>query len=289
MDLGRNGDWAGRFRTSEPSPAHWSLVKNGALLARSGDVVPDVDGAPTITTLSGPVSVTALGGVVWQCSWPGPGSGLFLDDRLLVQQGVTTQGGDLITQIPSNDWERDVSADGNSIVQVMRVARPGGDRKGAHLISLSPVVETFCFGDGVTGACPCGNFSAAGSGEGCAHSAGYGARLSATGSPFVADDDVVFTVSQARPGQPSVLVQGAAQRTPTPFKDGAFCLGNPTVRVEAVALDADGAGMTSGSIVTRGEVVPGDTRYYQQWFLDPGGSPCGSGSNFTNAVRIDWR
>ena len=54
-------------------------------------------------------------------------------------------------------------------------------------------------------------------------------------------------------------------------------------------LDRDGSGSTEGSIVTQGKVNPGDTRYYQQWFRDPNGfSPCGSGSNFTNAVRVDW-
>ena len=64
-----------------------------------------------------------------------------------------------------------------------------------------------------------------------------------------------------------------------------------TKPVETIAhiLDGDGAGSTTGSIVTGGGVSPGETRYYQQWYRDPGGvSPCGFGSNFSNALQIDW-
>ena len=109
------------------------------------------------------------------------------------------------------------------------------------------------------------------------------------GTPFVAEDDARFVVTQAVPDQIGVIVQGASQRAAMPFKDGVYCLGRPTERVEAILFDADGAGATSGSVVTNGGVAPGDTRYYQCWFRDAGQfSPCGSGSNFTNGVRIAW-
>ncbi len=144
----------------------------------------------------------------------------------------------------------------------------------------------FCFGDGSSGACPCANAAAAG--EGCANSQGHGAILSGSGSASFAADDLVLHVEQGRPFQPTHLLQGNGQMA-LPYRDGIYCLASPTVRMEVVILDANGAGSTANSIATDGLVPgPGVTRHYQLWYRDPVIAPCGTGSNFTNAVTVTW-
>lgn len=153
--------------------------------------------------------------------------------------------------------------------------------------SLPMLGSEYCWGEGSTMSCPCGNNSAIFLGEGCMNSQGHGARLSAVGTGTVAADDAVFSFIQARPNQPGMLIQGATNLV-TPFKDGLLCVGNPTERLEVLFADASGSGASTTSIVTAGNVLPGQTRRYQYWYRDPQISPCGTGSNFTQGIVVNW-
>jgi hypothetical protein len=152
-------------------------------------------------------------------------------------------------------------------------------------VSLDPVGRPICFGDASGVACPCANLGA--TGEGCANSTGSGSTLTTAGSALVGSDDLQLIAMQARPNTARLLVQGASQVT-VPFKDGLLCAGNPTERLEITHLDAAGSATSSGSIVTAGAVAPGDTRVYQLWYRDPSVSPCGTGSNLSSAVLVQW-
>lgn len=163
----------------------------------------------------------------------------------------------------------------------------GGDAGTAFVQVFGERFPTVCYGDGSLTSCPCANESTFGNREGCKNSQGLGAVLAASGSASVATDDLVFAVDQARGSQPGIFIQGTTLIV-APFKDGILCMGNPTERLEVIFLSATGTGVSVESVVSNGNVSPGQTRYYQFWYRDPQLSPCGTGSNFTNGVTVDW-
>ncbi len=160
--------------------------------------------------------------------------------------------------------------------------------------SSDPNARLLCVGDGSAGlpgahdtACPCGNASAPGSGEGCVNSQGHGARIRLVGAPtaFTTPSELYFTLSRARANTPALLLQGA-EPIARPFRDGILCMGNPTERIETLFTDAAGSATSTTDAAVAGLVDPGDVRYYQFWYRDPMLSPCGSGSNFSSALSV---
>jgi Lectin C-type domain len=145
----------------------------------------------------------------------------------------------------------------------------------------------FCFGDGTSTACPCGN--AGGSGEGCANSTAAGATLATTGSQSVAADDLGFTGGNLLPSQPALLfggmnaVNGGAGIL---FGDGLRCAGGSIVRLGVRVPDAGGAASWGPALGTSGGWASGDTRRFQVWYRDPVGSPCGAGFNLSHGVEL---
>jgi hypothetical protein len=138
------------------------------------------------------------------------------------------------------------------------------------------------------GACPCANTPAAGQPGGCLNSTGQGAVLGETGIASLTVRTLEFAVSGARPNQPGMFLQGATAIS-FPFRDGRLCTGNPTERLEVAFTDAAGNAVSTSDIVTEGNLAGGfPERYYQYWYRDPQLSPCGSGSNFSNALEITW-
>lgn len=172
------------------------------------------------------------------------------------------------------------------------------DAGAAYTVDLgfySTTGSTFCLGDGSSGVgCPCGNQPPLYSAEGCHNSATLwspkrGAVMTTTGSSSVALADLVFHVNQGTPGNTGIFLQGATSAAPIPFKDGLYCLSGTTVRLETVPIDSYGYAFSTVSIPAVGVVAPGDLRFYQFWYRDPSPpGPCGTGSNFSSGVSIQW-
>lgn len=192
----------------------------------------------------------------------------------------------------SLSWTNDTGVTQTYLLQVsLVVGQPGVSSCNNYDLQVAvgpaPVGVPICAGDGTLIDCPCDNESSDGE-SGCLNATGMGAKISASGSSSILADDAVFHLSQARVGQPSLLIQGWTL-TAVPFKDGILCMGNPTKRLEVVLLNGAGEGSTTSSIVTEGSIPgPGVTRHYQFWYRDPALSPCGTGSNFSNGLTVQW-
>lgn len=98
------------------------LIKNGGVVIQEGDTLPAIGGTFTFTSFgSGPLEVSESGDVLWYGDWNDPDTtidaGLFLDDRLLVQEGVTTVGalGPIATLRGTEDGYH-MSEDGSLII-----------------------------------------------------------------------------------------------------------------------------------------------------------------------------
>jgi hypothetical protein len=178
---------------------------------------------------------------------------------------------------------------GNIYTNIHTTVFPGGEVRG----QLTPMVPTtlLCFGDGSSGACPCGNQSIVGNNEGCLHNGGVGGRLTATGGTSITCDTLQLNASQML-GQTCIFLQGSTVPFgPTNFGDGLRCIGGTLRRLAVVPIVGGAASLGGGSgtpIHISGLVTPGD-RGYQVWFRDSNFSFCTALTyNITNGVKATW-
>lgn len=147
---------------------------------------------------------------------------------------------------------------------------------------------SYCDGDGTGTWCPCGNGP---SGAGCPNSTGAGASLVASGSPSVADDSFVLTVTGSGAGKLGLMLQGPEVNgvgDGSPFGNGLLCV-DANTRWDIQVTDASGS-VTYGPdyFGAHPAAALGDELYYQWWYHD-GADPCGGGFNFSNAWRTSWQ
>jgi hypothetical protein len=160
-------------------------------------------------------------------------------------------------------------------------------------------VESFCFGDGSAGACPCGNSGSAG--RGCQNSASTGgALLTAGGTPSLSADTLVLTSVGERPTSLSIFLQGDAEIAPVFFGDGLRCTGGNLKRLYTKNAVAGSATAPTGAELpvsarssALGDTIPPlATRLMQVYYRDPNVSFCpdppGSTFNVSNGLRVVW-
>ncbi len=169
-----------------------------------------------------------------------------------------------------------------------------------YLFAVGDLVGTpLCAGDGSGSPCPCGNQSPTGSGLGCANGFTHAAALAATGSAGIAADDLRLSVAHAvhswsgpPHGTPVLLAAGTTVVNGglgTPLGDGLRCINGSVVRLAVrFTLPTSTEVVFDTGLSALGHWSAGDTRYFQAWYRDPSGLPCGSGFNTTNALAVTF-
>lgn len=162
-----------------------------------------------------------------------------------------------------------------------------------------PPYMTYCFGEGSSGPCPCGNAGTLG--RGCQNSAGTnGALMYAMGGASLSADSLVFGVTDELPTALTILMQGSTTIAPVPFGDGLRCVGGTIKRLyvkSAVAgvVTAPQAGdpsVSARSAALGDPISAGQSRQYQSYYRDANPTfcpaPTGSTFNASDAVEIVW-
>lgn len=154
-------------------------------------------------------------------------------------------------------------------------------------------IEAYCFGDATGMPCPCNNFG--GAGRGCANSANAnGALLVGSGNASVGNDSFLLSAEGMPSTAPVLFFQGTSAPNlgnGTLFGDGLRCAGGTVVRLGTKTASSGAAsypGVADVDVSTRGNVVPGNTRFYQAHYRNSATFCTPSTFNLSNGVRVLW-
>ncbi len=154
-------------------------------------------------------------------------------------------------------------------------------------------IHEYCFGDGSGTACPCGNNSQPGDGQGCLNSTGKGGLLQLAGTPSVGNDTATLE-GEKMPNSSALYFQGTTRTNGgagNVFGDGLQCAGGAVIRLGTKTNVAGKSQFPSGSdplLSVRGAVTPGATRTYQVWYRNASAFCTTSTFNLTNGLELTW-
>ncbi|MFQ5805137.1 MAG: hypothetical protein ACE5I3_01665 [Phycisphaerae bacterium] len=110
MDFNDYGDYVFKADLDGDSLDDYVLIRNGDIFRREGETIPAIapfkfDGTSAFGSSGGPVQIDHCGNVFYFGDWDNPNtdidSGLFLNDELIVQEGVTVVAGSPVNTINS--------------------------------------------------------------------------------------------------------------------------------------------------------------------------------------------
>ena len=293
VSLNNNGDWVIRDSLDDSDVfSDEIIVKNGAKFVQEGDFLPAIAPYSLRRFGLGAAHLSEAGDVLWYARWSDPNDavneGLFLNDRLLVQEGVTVASdGTLVASIDDDEGTHYISPDGRYVVFLGY--RPNG-KQVVFMIDLDDPMTQLCFGVGFGANCPCNN--PGGPGKGCDSANGLGgARLIAQGEASLSNDTLAFFADGLPRLTSMVYLQGTASSSPIPFGNGLRCVDGTLARFGGRFAGADGRtafGSGNPPVSVEGGVSAPGERIYQLLYRNRSGFCFGSGVNLSNAVRVVW-
>lgn len=137
VDLNNNGDYIFKADLDGDTATDDMIVKNGVKFIQTGDLLPNGFILTSIGTGTGSLSMDDAGNVLWYGDWDDANTdidtGLFLNDILLVQEGVTMIDGLIVDTISSGQDAFYLSRNGEWVI--FEATLEGGIN-GAFLIAV---------------------------------------------------------------------------------------------------------------------------------------------------------
>jgi hypothetical protein len=161
----------------------------------------------------------------------------------------------------------------------------------AYFFELATSATQYC---SCASAAPCGNRDDHG---GCLNTLESGGVLAAAASGSVIADDLRMEARWLSASQPALAFMGESAQS-LPFGDGLMCVGPGSGGMYRLAPSMSGSdgvvaygpglvAYTHDQLPPSGQIEAGDTWCFQVWYRDQH-SPCGSGFNLTNALRVEF-
>lgn len=188
------------------------------------------------------------------------------------------------------DSAHDVSADGRTICGTG--TNPSGFTEGWVVTLAASPFQSFCFGDGYAGACPCANESPVSAAAGCTNSFGSAGKLAASGVASVGADTVVLSGSGMTDSL-AIYFQGTAFTSPGVLNgDGKSCVSGALIRLGSKSNFGGASSYPSGAdldVSVKGLVpLGGGKRYYQIYYRNALVFCTAATFNLASGIEIAW-
>ena len=300
VSINNAGDWIVVVEDDGPTSDDFMLIKNGAIVRKEGDPVPAIAGGWVITGSGwGQPVIHDNDSITWLCDWAdatGFDGGLFRDDTILIQEGVTIVNGSLVEDIEASSRYMSASENGSWILKRIQTT---GD------VDVAVLIEVDLTNTSIT--CDPAND----------HFLGNYCKLDTSAFGSGVGSDLHIEATDGPAGEFGFLLVSSSATNSTAVFNGVLCLDNPTGRYNLqVATNQglpqlnslgqfDGAGVLqniSGTSVSGSgfdvplelpfspavmPIMPGDTWSFQLWYRDQIAMP-GDSANFSNVLTAQF-